>query len=273
MPPLLCPGPIILDHTFPRSERELQIVATALGNLVEHATKKSTYLILSDTLRNFVIDLNWENTNTALLVEVHRFLIQLFLHPHPNVRMLSVAEIEARYPHPIPSHTSREGRVSLWASELGKLLVLHDSRSQTNGYFIGVACERAFAGLELGTYSNDESARRAFPLVGPEQLADLEDCYEWEVPASAHRITIGFGDVQRNYPAIGAIGFEKPSGGSHYKVRFRDGKCWPCDKNWGKSIGENMLDELKQYCSYPLPVIKIALSCGSLPKRRFRLDT
>ena len=32
---LLCPSPILLDHSFPRNEEELRIVASALGELEE----------------------------------------------------------------------------------------------------------------------------------------------------------------------------------------------------------------------------------------------
>jgi hypothetical protein len=71
---------------------------------------------------------------------------------------------------------------------------------------------------------------------------------------------------------LGGVSFESPSGGgSHYKLRFPSNHCWTSDRNWGNDIGDNVLKQLKNYCSYPLTVIKVALVTGGLPKRHLRL--
>lgn len=272
MPPLLCPSPIILDHTFPRSQDELKLAAVALGSLMETVSENKAYMILTDTLRNFVEELDWTTQHMPLLVDVYRFLSQLFLQSHPNLRMVNLDGAKSDKPHPIPRNASEGGRVASWADELGKLLLIHDSCIAKSGYFIGIACERAFAGHAVNIYANKEPAQRAFPLVGPNEINSLEDCYEWEIPPSASGITISFENVKHNFETIGGIAFENPtSGGSHYKLKFPDGKCWICDKNWGRDIGDNVLKQLKAYCPYPLSVIKVALSSGALPMKRFRL--
>lgn len=270
MPPLLCPSPIILDHTFPRSERDLKVAAAALGSLTDHALESKVSLVMTVTLRDFIEEMDWTSKRPALLLEIYRLLSQLFLQPNTHTIMVDVLAVTGHVPHPVPSGAIEDGRVWQWSDELGRLLKLHDKSIRGAGYFIGVACDKGFSGQDTATYHVSRYSRM-FPLIGPKEIGTLEDAYEWELPDHAYQIKVSFEDVKQRYSILGAISFETPSNGSHYKVRFLNGSAWTCDRNWGREIGDNMLNQLKSYCGYPLGVIKLALTTGKLPSRRLRL--
>lgn len=273
MPPLLCPSPVILDHTFPRNDFELKTAAVALGNLTDCVVRKSmAVLVLTKALREFVINIDWSCKRPDLLVEIHRHLSHLFLQQNSTCIMIELSNVTGYTLHPVPTGIGNGGDLSRWADELGRLLKVHDQAINGHGYFLGIACDKSFSGQTVGTYSSGTHSR-AFPLVGPTEIDVLEDGYEWDLPEDAHRIIVGFEDVRRRYSAIGAISFDPPRNGSHYKVLFPDNEVWICDRNWGKEIGDNVLKQLKPRCGLPLEVIKIALKTGTLPKRRLRLNS
>ena len=274
MTPLLCLSPVMLEQSFPRDDDQLSTAALALGNILGAVANGDARLILTATLRQFVEEeIDWSSPKTqGVLREIYRTFNQLFLTTPQELLQLDLSEVSGHEPHPSPLGTDpTEGLIVFWRDEVGRLLVLHDKCASNNRFFIGIACEKAFSGGEPNSYLNPSGAR-AFPLVGPSQLINLEDGYEWILPANAHQIIIAFDDVKRNYRAIGGVRFEPPSsGGSHYKVHFNGCRSWPCDYNWGRHIDDKMLDELKTHCSLPLNVIKYALRHGTLPERRIRL--
>src|SRR5690242_3383311 len=104
MPPLLCPSPIILDHSFPRSVQELRIAARALGELVEVVDEGRAGLALTGALRQFVQLFEWqrEPAEMAVLHEVHRLSALLFIGAHPGMVELTPPDTEARGTRPHP---------------------------------------------------------------------------------------------------------------------------------------------------------------------------
>lgn len=272
MPPLLCPSPVILDHSFPRDDYQLRTAALSLGNLLSCIQSGQSVLILTATLRDFIKDIDWNSPmNHGLLREIYKTFSQLLLTRPRELLQVDVSSISGHMPHPLTKGTLPDkGNVEFWSDEVGRLLTLHDRRISGNEFFIGVACELAFAGDALNSYTNPTGAR-TFPLVGPSDLSNLQDCYEWDLPANVHQIIISFDDVKHNYRVIGGSSFVCPKSGSHYMVHFPGKRSWSCDFNWGSHIGENMLDELKSLCPYPLNVIKYALHTGALPVRKMRL--
>ncbi|MBS0158915.1 MAG: hypothetical protein JSS26_10070 [Nitrospira sp.] len=250
------------------------MVAESLGNIVKCIQDKEAYLILTQTLREFVTEIDWSSPKAqGVLREIYRLFSQLFLTTPGKLLQIDVSTVTGHQPHPLPIGTlPDQGLIELWCDEIGRLLVLHDRSLKGNGFFIGIACEKGFAGDLCNSYFNP-TGKRAFPLVGPPQLSDLEDGYEWVLPSNSHQIEISFDDVKRHFKAIGGVRFEPPrSGGTHFKVHFGNCRPWTCDINWGRSIGENVLNELKPLCNLPLLVIKYALRNGSLPPQRIRLD-
>ena len=51
MPPLVCPSPDLIDHSFPRSVQELQKVANALAKLTEGLVNGDFIFLLTEPLR------------------------------------------------------------------------------------------------------------------------------------------------------------------------------------------------------------------------------
>jgi hypothetical protein len=108
------------------------------------------------------------------------------------------------------------------------------------------------------------------PLVGPSNLPDLADAYEWEVEPNLRNIPVRFSDVIANHRAIGAYDVEPPSGGSHYILKLPGARRWPVDKNH-EQVQARFLRQLVLITGLPLLVVKYALINGHLPAKRLRL--
>ena len=172
--------------------------------------------------------------------------------------------------HPIPSDCGNEGNVALWAEELQKLLAVHESCTGRPGeFFIGVACHLAFSGGRLGSYAT--ATAPAFPLVGPSQIDDLSDAFDWKVEPNDIRQPVSFASAKKNVFALGATELRTPSGGSHYKAYFRDAcRPWILDRN-EYPLRDDFVRQLAPITSYPFDVVKFALLRGSLPEKVCKL--
>ena len=178
MPPLICASPIILDQSFPRNEDELRIVKVALGEIQYFIENDLAHVILTNGLRDIVESFDW---NQSSKYDIYKLLDQWFLQKHKRLVEIDVSNIKDYVAHPIPKGCSGQGLVIFWADELGRMLVLHDRCCPVGRFFIGVGCERAFAGDCLGEYDNP-NGERVFPLVGPENINKLAEAYEWVLP-------------------------------------------------------------------------------------------
>ena len=92
------------------------------------------------------------------------------------------------------------------------------------------------------------------------------------LPPHCHQIVIGVDDVRRNFRRIGGIALDLPDKDSHYKVHFSDGSSWTFDHNWGRKIGDNVLNQLKSKSGMPLDVIKYCLKEGKIPSQKLLLE-
>jgi hypothetical protein len=166
----------------------------------------------------------------------------------------------------LPKGISEQGFSISWADEVGRLLVIHDVSIGSYGFSIGIACEQAFCGKEPNSYNNPHKLR-CFPMVGPKQIQELEDAYEWEqISEEVHSKSVTFDDVIQNYYVLGASEIEFPQRGSHYKVRFPGNRSWTLDRNVNP-IPDRFLKELENITDLPLPVIKSVLLFGSRPRK------
>lgn len=273
MPPLICGSPVILDQSFPRDEHELSAVVDTLGQIGRQIENDQIHLILTEELANFVLEFEWKNRGDSypILMEIHSLLNQWFLQSHERLVRFDLSDVNDYQPHPIPEGCSSVGLVDFWADEVGRLLALHDSCCPSNLYFIGIACEQAYSGSAPRLYCNP-NVERCFPLVGPNEISRLLiDAYDWEVESDVQRQRVSVDKALRNYKAIGAIRIERPSSGSHYKMKFRKGRSWVVDRNVDP-IPDEFLSQLVTITRYPLPVIKIALITGNLPRKILRFS-
>jgi len=270
MPPLICPSPVILDQSFPRSEVELRTVAKAMGEIAERVQDGELDLLVTDALREFIgaFDCGIGQRPYALLTEIHGLLDQWILQPHAGIKTLDVSDIVDSVPHPIPASCTADGYVDYWADELGKVLVAHDAEAEPGTFFIGVACESAFSGGPTGAYLGPRV--RALPLVGPLEASRLSDASEWEELADVHNRNVSVRDAAKHFKAIGATEVRAPTSGSHYKVLFPGRRPWPLDPNVDP-IPDRFLRQLERITGYPANVIKTALITGDNPRRRHRL--
>ena len=248
----------------------MRIVAIALGELQGCIEKNIAHLVITETLRDVVVDFDWAPPRPyVLLNDIYRLLSLLLLQHHERLIEVDLSEVEEAPSHPIPKGSENEGLVEFWAREVGKILVLHDKRSDARSFFIGVACEHAFAGEQLNAYA-DTGDGRMFPLIGPANISKLDDAYEWDIPSDVFQKQVKFRDALKNCGALGAIDVEPPSGGSHYKARFKGARSWILDPN-ADPLPERFLKELVPITGYPLAAVKYTLICGELPKRHLRL--
>jgi hypothetical protein len=271
MPPLLCPSPVILDQSFPRDEDQLRLVGEALGEMESCLARDEAHLILTDILAEVVQGFDWIRTGPyPLLGVIFGLLNQWFLQPHNRLVRVDVSDIGDYEPHPVPLSAGNMGLVGFWADEVGRLLIVHDSCCNGRRFFIGVACESAFAGEQLGRYG-DFAGRRVFPLVGPRELDQLDDAYDWDVPVEMQGRHVSFENAYRNCGALGAIRVDAPPNGSHYKVHFEGHRPWVLDRNLDP-VPEAYLRELVSITGYDLPTVKYALLTGQLPPLVLRLE-
>lgn len=275
---LLCLSPILLDHSFPRNEEELKIVAFALGELEEFVSSGKSKLAKTQTLSDFIDQFDWTSTHSNLLMEIYRFLSQLLLRQDDRVvdidkylDWISSSSTLTYYSHPLPKRCENEtGLLDFWSDELGKILFLHDQCINHNDeFFIGVACAYGFAGQGVDEYTNPEN-RRFFPLVDPDNISILSDAYEWNIPSDIHQKSVSIANIKKNCQIIGGV-LEPPDRDSHYKVKFQGQRPWTFSNN-DDPVPERYLRQLVDKTTYPIDVIKTALIQGELPRKVLRLE-
>lgn len=272
MPSLICPSPLIMDHTFPRDENELQMAYDALGELQRLSSEETIHLALTDTLRQVVEEFDWTQSNRGEIpVRINMFLAQLFLQQHSALVTIDTDRVDTHTAHPLPKGSSNAGLPLFWSDEVGKICWLHAQETKGREFFIGIACEHAFSGDALGKYDNPDNLP-CLPLVGPDELDTLTNAYTWEIPSNIHNQSVSFKDAYKHCSRLGAQRIENPSGhgGSHYKVLFRGKRPWILDPN-NDPIPDRFLKELEDITGFPLAYIKTVLVTGNIPKLQLRL--
>jgi len=162
MPSLLCLSPTLLDQSFPRDENELQRVAIALGKIQEYLEQDEVHFIVTQTLCELVEIFEWDRPELEsmypLISLIYNLLNQWILQPHEALVRIILPEDLNCQPHPLPEGTKSYGFVEDWSIEVGKLYGLHSTYVQGNEFFIGIACEFAFSGEELGQYPREQKS-------------------------------------------------------------------------------------------------------------------
>jgi hypothetical protein len=261
----------MLDQSFPRNDAVLETVGRALGNLELALEANQAIVVLSHTLQMFIEDFDWQRTGPYPLLQViHSLLVQWFLQPHSGLLVLDLDDIEVTQPHPVPIDCGQDGNVVLWAEDVARLLVLHDACAQSGRFFLGIACHNAFGGEPLGAYDALFVATRRFPLVGPSELTNLEDAYNWDIDANLHNQEVSFEDAKKNVPTLGGR-VHNPTNGSHYKVTFAHAsRPWPLDYN-EDPLKDDFIKQLVPITNYPFDVIKTVLLTGVFPTKSLKL--
>ncbi len=270
MPPLLCASPTILDQSFPRDNYVLYLVADVLGRIEELIQNDRIHLILTNVLQDLFIEFDWDSRRDqyAVLLDIHRLLTQWFLQPHERLIQLDISDVNNYIPHPLPEQTEKQkGLVELWSDEIGRLLVRHDQCCPHNQFFIGVACESAFSGNELGKYDNPDN-QRTFPLVGPEEIDSLTDAYERILPCKGSPGSVSHKNAKRNILCLG--GNLDRIRGDHFVYVFEGGRSWPLTLR--DPVPEDHLQQLVSITGLSLQVVKYTLINGVLPEPTLRFD-
>jgi hypothetical protein len=274
MPALLCPSPVILDQSFPRSVEELRIVAVALGELQASVEKRQIQLVLTGVLQQIAEDIEWQRPvgQYPLLVDIHRLIVQLFLQPHQGLIAVRFPERLSVPPHPVYSKAIEGPRIETWCEELGQLLLVHNETRNGGPYYIGIACEHCFAGVaETDHAAAVGHAESGFPAVGPKDVGTLADAYYRHTPEDIHAQSVSFRQAKKNCRILGATAVLKPAGGSHYKVVFPNApRPWPLDSNVDP-IPDRFLAQLESISGFEKSVVIAALVTGELPQKRLKM--
>jgi hypothetical protein len=173
-------------------------------------------------------------------------------------------------PHPLPAGLLSEGLTKKWSEEVGKLLVLHDQQTGDEKYFIGVACHKAFANLEITNYDPALPTCRRFPIVGPNSFGSLDSSEGWVIPPDQHGKQVSYGAAKANVPVLGGT-LATCEEGSHLKVHFLGARPWILDRNVDP-LPERFIKELIPIVKLPYEVIKYALLNGSLPTQALKIE-
>src|SRR5260370_25079949 len=107
MPPLVCFSANVIDHSLPRSNRDLDLVQKTLSSLTLAAEREECVILLTDALANFILGLEWTFCWEVIAkypkVEIiYRLLAELGVQQH-GVMRVNVEKISASHPHPLPN--------------------------------------------------------------------------------------------------------------------------------------------------------------------------
>lgn len=254
---------MIIDQEFPRTDDQLRCTAVTLGELSMRARHKGLILAVPDIFVDVARDFDWNYARGSIRSEIYHLLNLLLFQPHNGVGRIRFRATAEYQDHPVPEYCNDLGNVEFWASEMGKVVALHRACPEFGGRCAGVACVLAFSGDPIGEYRQSEAPR--FPLVGPRELEDLIDAFEWETSQNDHTIRVGYREVCKNYRLIGAVTNDMNAQG-HDVLRFKSGASWPFSKKWGDNFSNECLGELEEHANLPLRIIKRALGRGLKPK-------
>jgi hypothetical protein len=271
MPPLICPSPIILDQSFPRTDDELRRISNALGMIQQQLKNNEIHLLVTLVQKQFIYEFDWSKAEIhPLLRDIRRLMSQLFTRSDEKRIDLDVSNILEYNLHPLPEGCEGVGLSEIWADEMGRTLVKHDSCCPRGAFFIGIACDLGYAGCSCRKYTISTETE-AFPMVCPANINQrLIDAYEWNTSSNIENQKVHFSDIYRNYKAIGGTSMRPPNGSSHYEITFSGGRTWPLDRKF-REIPPKYLSELVNITGYPIGPLKEALLTGTKPHKVSRL--
>lgn len=267
MPPLVCLSPQLLDHSFPRSDIELDLVADTLAEVDELREANELHIAVPGILSLFVEEFCWSHPRQqGRLLDVQRHLAALLAQPTSRVVRIDVDCVDEWVPHPVPSGCEPDGLIAEWAEEVGRLVRRHDRSVADDGYCIGVFVCSAEA-VQAGYDAKEGSVvpERCFPLVDASLLGELLDAYFWRVPADYARRVVKPRDIIAHYRQLGATVLQEPAGDDHYHLIFPQGQKWTFAQSWTE-LGENAIAQLRKLTGLPSAVIKYALCEGKDPR-------
>lgn len=280
LPCLLHLPPNWLDHSDERSRDVLTEVANALASLTLLLVSEDAQLLITDWVCAIVSDegcgrWNWsDKQRNAILPLIREQLSQLIINPRRYATYYPVQDIgtgeadrSEDLSHPLPPNCQELTAADEWCSEAGILLRLHCS--EANKWFIGLPCVNAFADGKLSRYSNGDTSRR-FPMVGPDEVAELEEAYHWSLPVGIHDWSVHTTDAEKNIHLLGGT-VQPETGSSHRSISFRGARTWSLVTT-NDVVRKDHLDQLVPITGCELNVIRYVLVKGEVPsKKRFRL--
>jgi hypothetical protein len=265
---MICPSPVILDHSFPTSQEILDEVVGALGNIQAARDEEELILVASPIFSSFVADIDWQKTaEFPQLRDVYRYMTLLFLQPGSTCYVIDTDSLPDAEPHPLPEDCPSTDVTDLWSLELGKIKELHDSRT-TTGPFMGIACHRGFSGAVTGRYRDDAGAH--LPLVGLDDFNRLENAIVFEIAPNITSQPVTYRNAKRNLSLLGGV-VSKPNGSSHYIVHFPNARRpWVLDYNIDP-VSEDFLKQIAPLVNQSQEYVRHVLINGSVPRQRNRL--
>jgi hypothetical protein len=262
MPPMVCPSPVILDHSFPENRELLRDVLGALGSLQKHREEGELIIIASPIFPEFTSEINWQKIDEyPELRDIERYLTQVFLQPNSSYFSVDTDVLALAPPHPLPDGCPQTELSKIWSDELGKIKRLHDSRAG-HGPFIGIACHRGFSGLPTGTYP--AGSPPALPIVGETEFKNLDSGLRYQTAANVLQQAVRYRDAYRNLKLLGGV-ISSTAEGSHYSVHFPNApRPWVLDYNIDP-VSEDYLRQIPVLIGKPLDYVKHVLNYGSIP--------
>lgn len=279
LPCLLHLPPNWLDHSDKRSRDVLGEVADALASLTSFLVSEDAQLLITDWVCEVIGDegcpsWNWtDSQRNAILPLILSHLSQLIINPRKYGIYYPAQDFENRVAnsnnlsHPLPPNCQDLDSTDAWCAEAG--ILLHQHFSVTRSWFIGLPCINAFAGGELSRYANGDISRR-FPMVGPNEIADLEPAYYWDLPQGIQDSEVRTVDAKKNIGLLGGI-IQPATGSSHLSISFPGQRSWALVLT-NAVVRKDHLEQLVPITGCKLDVIRYVLINGEAPrKKRLRL--
>lgn len=269
MPPALCPSSRLVDQSFPRDLEDLRTVAAALGEIGVGLKQGEWVLVIPDVFVDYLDSFDWDKCEQyQLLRDIYNLLLRWFTRGSAQVLIVDCTREPRDYSHPVPlGSDASSAAVELWSGQVGKLLSLHEAAAFDKP-FIGVACDKGFAGELCGAY--EPPGQRAFRLVDQSGARNLSDAFHWVTDSDINRRSPTVAQVEKSVSIWGGL-VENPNGGSHYRVTFPNGdRPYVLDRN-DDPQPDRYLKEICPLVGLPFDVVKHTLLNGTMPGRRFNL--
>jgi hypothetical protein len=289
MPPLLCPSPVLLDQTFPRSLTQARAVNVALSKFLELLKEESALHLMTESLQERLklwydgkIDPGHLEIGSELSEKEVKQLSQqcraifvslanLVTSRQNDRYWIDTDEVEEELIHPIVWDYAGM-YVEKWRRELGRVAILHARVATEYRPFAAVACLESFGGNRgFARSSMDlDPAIYQLPIVDPDGVGELGNAFSYKatevdqspIPASAARAQL---------PKVGLRMDVTPSGA--WKIYHRQHRTREILLN----IRGNELEwpDVERIASLtddvPAAAVHFLLKHGHLPEKELRL--
>lgn len=269
MPKLLLLPPLLIDHTFPHNEEELEIVSYSLSSVIsDYLNTKKIILLIPESFDLFMEFYEWDNCG-SIQSQIYLILRDIVTTPTENIIKISLEKVVDNY-HEFPNCTNNSHNVDIWCHDIGKLYYVHTVAADDKGAFIGIICPYAFSNKNCEHKCHIKPQKGNFPYINNTNLYSLEEPDYYEIPVEFYNKDVSFVDAKKNIHLLGGT-VRKKTGSSHYPVSFPNARTWILDSN-DDPVPQKYINNLAKNLKIDPGLINYVLITGGYPPKLLKLD-